>query len=170
MLSGYSLPGAKFNLQQHSVFSHPNVREHHFDSLNMFDFINNISAFLEKFSKFTKKRCSDDIWKTNKKYKQQKEAEKKQLEVNASARKRNLTAQKKLTNAINKYELGKYNYSQFISNFSSILRILSNSILSKFYSVKILFYLNSILSNSILSKFYSVKFYSVKILFCQMSM
>ncbi|WP_299135228.1 hypothetical protein [uncultured Tenacibaculum sp.] len=55
------------------------------------------------------------VWKTNKRYKQQKEAEKKQLEVNASARKRNLTAQKKLTNAINKYELGKYNYSQLFS-------------------------------------------------------
>ncbi|WP_407269323.1 hypothetical protein [Tenacibaculum maritimum] len=55
------------------------------------------------------------IWKTNLKYKQKKAAEQKELQHQSSARKRKLSAQKKLSKAINKYELGQINEKQLFN-------------------------------------------------------
>ena len=50
MLSGYPLPDSKFKNYQHTLFSHPDVKDSHFDNLNMFDVIQDPSRFLEKMS------------------------------------------------------------------------------------------------------------------------
>uniref|UniRef100_UPI00232C52D3 hypothetical protein n=1 Tax=Tenacibaculum aiptasiae TaxID=426481 RepID=UPI00232C52D3 len=62
------------------------------------------------------------VWLKNKKYKEQREQEKKRLEIEASARerekkeeKRRISIQQKLTKAINKYESGKYTHEQLYS-------------------------------------------------------
>ena len=52
------------------------------------------------------------VWKTHLKYLETKAANKKLIEQKANARKRKLSAQKKLTSAIHKYESGKYTYDQ----------------------------------------------------------
>ncbi|WP_271406961.1 hypothetical protein [Tenacibaculum soleae] len=55
------------------------------------------------------------VWKSHLKYQEKKKVETKKQIQESTARKRRLSAQKKLTNAISKYELGKYNYEQLFN-------------------------------------------------------
>ncbi|PKH52438.1 hypothetical protein CXF68_17835 [Tenacibaculum sp. Bg11-29] len=55
------------------------------------------------------------VWKSHLKYKEQKNTDKKQEQQDSNARKRRLSAQKKLTRAISKYELGTYNQEQLFN-------------------------------------------------------
>ena len=44
MLSGYPMTDAKFKHYQHNLFTHPAIKDRHWDNLNIFDFSNDISA------------------------------------------------------------------------------------------------------------------------------
>ena len=67
MLSGYPLPEAKFKNYQHSLFSHPHVKDHHMDNLNMFELINDVTALFEKMSNsylfYTENIFNEDVVK-----------------------------------------------------------------------------------------------------------
>ncbi|WP_028889398.1 hypothetical protein [Tenacibaculum ovolyticum] len=55
------------------------------------------------------------VWKSHLKYQEKKEAERKKQIEDSNIRKRRLSSQKKLTNAIKKYELGKFSYKQLFN-------------------------------------------------------
>ena len=55
------------------------------------------------------------VWKTHLKYKEKRRLEQKELEQKANARKRKLSAQKKLDQAIQKYYIGKFTYKQLFN-------------------------------------------------------
>ena len=51
MLSGYPLPDSKFKNYQHTLFSHPDIRDDHFDNINMFDAAKDLNLLIEKIAK-----------------------------------------------------------------------------------------------------------------------
>ena len=46
MLSGYPLTDAKFKNYQHNLFSHPAVKDRHFDNINIFDYLGDINRLV----------------------------------------------------------------------------------------------------------------------------
>ena len=51
MLSGYPLKDSKIKNYQHTMYSHPEIRDYHMDNLNIFEYIDETAQFVAAASK-----------------------------------------------------------------------------------------------------------------------